>query len=201
MAEKLKAIFLGLTWVQVVLCIAAAGALFYFTLDQSQLANRKDTIVETRSKINETKDKLEEAKKFEQEFEQRRKGYGETVAKLQQMQGALPKQFFLPDLLNDIVSETKHVDLDVTTISPDRDEEKKELYSTLGVNIEARGSFLQFLVFLDRLANMKRLVGVASIALSRDGEGTVALEGGGTPYPALHARIRILAYRYSAGSG
>jgi Tfp pilus assembly protein PilO len=199
--DKAKSFLLALTWVHVAAVIALLSAYYYFTLDQSEIENRKSSIVELQSQIVQHKAKIEEAKKFELEFEQRKKGYATTVAKLQEMQGALPKQFFLPDLLNDIVGETKRVDLDVTSVSPDPKEEKKELYSTLGVNLEARGSFLQFLVFLDRLATMKRLVGVASIVLDRDGESTIMVDGSRVPFPALRAKIRIVAYRYGSGPG
>lgn len=194
MVDRIKNFLINLSWAHVLGVIVLAGAFFYFTLDQSEWRAKVDGIKTNRDNIEKIKVKIEEAKKFELEFEQRKKQYADMVKELQQMQGALPKQFSIPDLLGDILAETKAVDLDVISIAPDIKEEKKELYSSLGINMEARGSFKQILVLLDRFAVMKRLVGVSTVTIARDGDMGVGTSDAISP--GLKAKFKILAYRY-----
>ena len=131
------------------------------------------------------------------------------------MQGALPRQFFLPELLSEILKEAKQLEVEVVSIKPDEKEEQKELYNSLGFNIQARGTFLQFFIFLDRLANMKRLVNVDRFSVELDSErklvtlggeeGAFAsskLTGGRAAYPGVRVQnLRIITYRYKGAAG
>lgn len=193
MLDKVKDLILGLSWVRVVLLIVIAGALFFYTLDQTDLKSKEDAIVVAKAKTTELNNKIEAAKRFEIEFEQRKKKYAEAVKQLQEVQGALPKQFFLPDVLNDLLTEARNVDLDVLSVNPEQSEQRHDLYSTLGIKLEARGTYLQLFVFLDRLANMKRLVGVSKLAMNKEGEASTST------HPTVRASIQILTYRYGGG--
>ena len=74
--------------------------------------------------------------------------------------------------------------------------------------MEVRGTFLQFFVFLDRLANLKRLVSVENFRIAREGEQFITLggnegafaatklSGGKTAYPEARGTVRIITYRY-----
>ncbi len=209
MADKIKNFLEKLTWTHVVLFVTACGAFFYFTLDTSQVQAREDAIVSSTQTHANLEKKLVEAKQFEKEYDAKKKRYAELVKELQAMQGALPKQFFLPDLLSDILREAKQLEVEINQIVPDGKEGTQELYSSLGFNIEARGTFLQFFILLDRLASMKRVVGIHTIKLSRDterlaitlggDEGAFAgskMSGGRQVYPGIKASIRLLTYRY-----
>lgn len=209
MLDKFKNFMDKISWQHVAGIVVASAVLFYFMLDTAPLQTRKEAIVANTQTLTNLEKKLDEAKAFEREFDQKKKKYAELVKELQAMQGALPKQFFLPDLLSDILREAKQLELEITSITPDAKESTEELYSSLGFNIEARGTFLQFFIFLDRLAAMKRLVAVSSIRLFREAErpavtlggdeGAFAgskMSGGRQVYPGVRATIRVITYRY-----
>jgi Tfp pilus assembly protein PilO len=207
--SRLKELLEKLKWAHVALAIGLAGVFFYYTLDQSEIEIREQGIVQGRSEITNLERKIQEAKDFERQFEEKKKRYSELVKELQKIQGALPKQFFLPDLLSDLLREAKQLEVEIISIRPDPAETTSDLYNSLGFNIEARGTFLQFFILLDRMAAMKRLVNVQNFSLERDSarktltlggeEGAFAgskLTGGRTVYPGVRGTLRVITYRY-----
>ncbi len=205
---QLKGMLEKLQWVHVALIVGLSAAFFYFTLDQTEIDIAGQGIISTQEEIKNLQKKIGEAKDFEQQFAAKKKRYAELVKELQQLQGALPKQFFLPDLLSDLLREAKQLEVEIISIKPDAAETPDELYNSLGFSIEAKGTFLQFFIFLDRLANMKRLVSVQNFTIERDGlkqvtlggsEGpfsSTKLTGGSTVYPGIKGNVRVVTYRY-----
>ena len=209
MANKLKNLLEKVTWTQAVFLVGAAFAFYYFAQDTSLVESRKDAIASSVQTLANLEKKLAEAKKFELEYDAKKKHFAELVKELQALQGALPRQFFLPDLLSDILRESKQLEIEITQIVPDGKEEPQELYSSLGFNLEAKGTFLQFFILMDRLASMKRLIGITTIKLIRDPErvsvslggeeGAFAgtnMSGGRQTFSGIKATIRLLTYRY-----
>lgn len=214
MVDKIKDILEKLKWVHVALIIAGGAAFFYFTLDQTEIEMREQSVAEIDNDIRMLERKIKEATEFEKQYAEKRKRFKELADELQKLQGALPKQFFLPDLLSDLLREAKQLEIEIVSIKPDEREEQKELYNSLGFSVEARGTFLQFFIFLDRLANMKRLVSVDDFQIDRDSEresvtlggeeGVFAgtkLSGGRSSYPGIRAKLRVITYRYRGAAG
>ncbi len=210
---RFKELLEKLQWSHVILIIGGAAAFFYFTLDHSEIETRQQNIEITKNEIETSTRKIEEAKQFELQFEEKKKRYADLVKELQKLQGALPKQFFLPDLLSELLREAKQLEIEIVSIKPDAKETTGELYNSLGFNIEAKGTFLQFFIFLDRMANLKRLVSVEDFSIEKEGlkfislggiEGAFAaskLAGGKTSYPAVRSAMRVITYRYRGGGG
>lgn len=209
MQERIKNLILRLNWSHVVVLIGCAGALFYFTLDRSELESKEQSQVSIQQELNTLERKVNEAREFERQFDDKKKKYTQLVKELQQLQSALPKQFYLPDLLTDLFKEAKQLEIEITTIQPDSKEEEKELYNSLGFSIEARGTFIQMLIFLDRMAHMKRLLNVENFSLNVDrqrptqtlggDQGAFAstnMSGGRSVYPGIKATLRVVTYRY-----
>lgn len=207
--NRLKALLEKLKWSTVLVLIVAGAGLSYYNLDQTEIESREQRIEGEKSTITGLERQLAEAKEFERQFAEKKKRYAELVKELQKLQGALPRQFFLPDLLADIINEAKQLEIEIVRLQPDDRETTGELYNTLGFDIEAKGTFLQFFIFIDRIANMKRLVNVARFEMDKDNErknvtlggseGAFAernLSGGRIVFPGLTGKIRLLTYRY-----
>lgn len=214
MLQRLKAALERLKWSHVILFVGAGTAYFYFSLDSTEIESREQGILTEEQSIASLERKIQEAKEFERQFEEKKKRYADLVKSLQSLKEALPRQFFLPDLLSDLLREAKQLEIEITLIRPDAREESRELYNSLGFSIEARGTFLQFFIFLDRMANMSRLINVESFRIDRDPgrvaltlggeEGAFAgskLTGGRGVYPGIVGQIRVLTYRYRGAGG
>ncbi|NUM88016.1 MAG: type 4a pilus biogenesis protein PilO [Bdellovibrionales bacterium] len=213
MLQKLIPALQKLTWNTAAVIVVLYAVYCYFTLDTAQIENLTNGIAGQEKEIVKLKEKVQEAKNFEKEFEGRKKRYQEKVKQLQTLQGALPKQFYLPDLLSDLLREAKQLELEIVQIQPDAKEAAQDLYATLGFNIELRGTFVQMFIFLDRMAHMKRLVDVVSFGVSKDtSRATVTLGGedgafasskmggGKLAYPGIRSSLRVVTYRYKGSA-
>jgi Tfp pilus assembly protein PilO len=207
--NRLKAFLEKLRWPTVILLIAAFTGFSFYNLDQTEIESREGRIETEKSQITVLQRQIAEAKEFERQFAEKKKRYAELVKELQKLQGALPRQFYLPDLLSDIINEAKQLEIEIVSLKPDDRENSEELYNSLGFEIETKGTFLQFFLFMDRIANMKRLVNVWKMEVDKDNErknvtlggteGAFAehnLSGGRIVYPGLTAKFRLLTYRY-----
>lgn len=207
--DRLRELLSKLTWPMVAIIVGAGAAFFYFMIDQSEVEARQQNISLISTEIQGQKKKIQEAVEFEKQFEEKKRRYVDLVKELQRLQGALPRQFFLPDLLSELITEAKRLEVEIVSIRPAEKETVGDLYNSLDFKIEARGTFLQFFIFLDRLASLKRLVGVKDFSLVRDDsrptvtlggdEGAFAsakLQGGRMVYPGVTGRFTIVTHRY-----
>jgi len=207
--DRLKSFIEQLKWKTVIIVVTVFTLFSYYSLDQTEIESREQRIQTENSDIASLEKKIAEAKEFERQFTEKKKRYADLVKELQKIQGALPRQFYLPDLLADIITEAKQLEIEIVKLQPDDRETTGELYNSLGFDIEAKGTFLQFFIFMDRIAQMKRLVNISKFVIDKDSErknvtlggteGAFAerkLAGGRIVYPGLNATIKVLTYRY-----
>jgi type IV pilus assembly protein PilO len=213
MIQRLKGLLGQLKWVHVIVIMGLGAGFIYYNLDTSELDQKEQAIQTEQQSIAGLERKLQEAKEFERQLEEKKKKYKELVNALAALKESLPKQFFLPDLLSDILKEAKQLELEVTLIRPDQKEEQGELYNSLGFGLEVKGTFVQLFVFFDRVARLARLINVESFSIQKDGqrasvvlggsEGAFAgskLSGGRSPQVGVSATMRLITYRYRGGS-
>ena len=153
MIQRLKGLLGQLKWVHVIVIMGLGAGFIYYNLDTSELDQKEQAIQTEQQSIAGLERKLQEAKEFERQLEEKKRKYKELVNALAALKESLPKQFFLPDLLSDILKEAKQLELEVTLIRPDQKEEQGELYNSLGFGLEVKGTFVQLFVFFDHLAN------------------------------------------------
>lgn len=213
MLQRIKDLLEKIKWSHVILVVGGGAAFFYFTLDNSDIESREQAIQTEQQSVANLERKITEAKEFERQFEEKKRRYAELVKSLQSLKEALPRNFFMPDLFSDILREAKQLEIEITFIRPDTREEQAELYNSLGFTVEAKGTFLQFFIFLDRVAHMARLLNVESFKIERDSqraqvalggeEGAFAgtkLTGGRSVYPGISVNFRVITYRYRGGT-
>lgn len=206
---RFKELLEKMKWTHVLLILGMGAAFFFYSIDTSEVDMRVQGIQNLKSEIETLRGKINEAKEFELQFEEKKRRYAELVKELQKIQGALPKQFFLPDLLADLMKEARQLEIDLVSIKADPKEVTGDLYNSWGFDIEVSGTFVQFFIYLDRLANLKRLVSVENFKIDRTGGGkfltlggsdgafaATKLAGGKTAFPELKATIRVITYRY-----
>lgn len=213
--DKVKELLERLTWTYTILGIVAGAGYFYFQLDQTELDTLDAAIIEGQKQITTTQQKIAEAKEFERQFDEKKRKYADLVKELQKIQGALPKQILLYDLLSELLREAKKLEINVSSIVPDASESpgKDDLFSQLGFDIAWSGTFVQFFILLDRLSNLNRLVSVDSFDITPKIEekvtlggekgmfATTNLTGGRTLYNKVSGKVRVITYRYKEKGG
>src|SRR4051794_39025189 len=100
MFGRFKSMLERLKWMHVLLIVGAGAAVFFFMQDNSEIDQKEQGIQSEQGNIAGLERKIQEAKEFERQFEEKKKRYADLVKQLQNLKEALPRQFFLPDLLS-----------------------------------------------------------------------------------------------------
>lgn len=206
--EKLKEALGKIKWAHVLAFLVVYALYGAYSQDMSDIETEEAHVKQLRQQIENTKRKIAEAKEFEKQIEVKKAALAELDSQLRSKKAELPKNFNVPELLSDIFTEAQQVGLEVENVTPDQNETKAELYASMKIEVKTRGTFLQLFIFLDRLAKLKRLVGVNSVALNVAGPSdritlkgtTVALSGkkltgGDKTFRQVNGSISLLAYR------
>ena len=136
MLDSLKKYLSKLTWTYIAIISVAACAGFYFMTDNTDLENKQNEIDAGLANNEKLQAKVDESKKFAEQLDVKKKLYADLSKKLLNSDNSLPKQFYLPDLLNDILREGKQLQLEISSIVPDAKEELSEFYGSLSFNLD-----------------------------------------------------------------
>lgn len=208
MQEKVFEALNKLSWQYTIIFCLLIVAYFYFTLDMSQLEGKRQTFMTAKSTMNALEAKLRETEQFERDLDNRKKNYLSLVKKFQQTQSRLPTKLNMPTILGEVLEQAGNVGLELNNINPEQKERDHQIYNSQGISLEARGTYIQFIIFFDRLSRNERVYGVNSLFLERDGDGQrIPLSGildtgsgrakvaGERQLYALKGNFRLLAYR------
>lgn len=146
----------------VVLLVAAVFVYFFYMPVQGKLDRLSNEEMKLRRKLSEVRSVANNEEKVKKEIEllQRR-----LQAALQQ----LPDQKELPVLLTDISSLGKNVGLDFEAFRP-KEEQKREFYAEVPIEIEFTGRFHDVARFFDEVARLSRIVNVGELNIEIENE-------------------------------
>lgn len=207
MQEKIIEQLNKLNWQYTIMIVLAYGAYSYLTWDDTEITQKMNQMLTSKSIIKSLQAKVDEVEKFEAELDDRKKAYLGLVKRLQQTQSRLPTKLHMPTILGEILAESKNVGLELNAIDPDAQEQDHQIYNSQGITLQARGTYIQFIIFFDRISRNERVFGVSSIVMNRDGESKVPLSGilnrgadnatvtGEKRYHALNGQFKLLAFR------
>ena len=204
--EKLFDALRKFQWIHALLIAGAYGGYTFYFQDTSEVDQRKTQLRVVKNNIKNTNVQIQQAEKFEIEYENKKRDLATLEEKLRKKRTELPRTFDIPGLLTILFNEAEQIGLEIIRVVPDANEKKTELFASLKIEIDSRGTFLQIFIFLDRLSKLKKLVGVTRV-LMNTGSGTISLKGttgalsrktltgGDKAYTAVTAKIILLAYR------
>ena len=116
---------------------------------------------------------LAKAKKNAAELNDWRNKMKQKEAQYKQVMRALPEKEEIPSLLTGISQAGKDAGLEFLLFQP-KPESPKDFYAEIPVDISVSGSYHQVAVFLDKVANLPRIVNIRDIKMvpqSKQGEG------------------------------
>lgn len=115
-------------------------------------------------KIKALNKKIEEAKIFKANLEVSKNRVKEVVAQIDTVQRQLPNQINDTEILEFFSSEAKQLNINAG-FNPGM-EETRDFYIAKKYNIDGKGTYLQFLIYFERIANSERLINVQSVKFS-----------------------------------
>lgn len=147
--------------------------LFNLCVDYIQYQEQKQQKLSDKpnleKRVTVLKEKIEQAKIFQQDLEASKKRVEEVASQIEQVQRQLPNSISDTDILqffSEQVSELKIRGVSQEALR----EEARGFYSAKKYRFQAIGTYLQFLIFFERLAQSERLFNVTSLTIKESAE-------------------------------
>ena len=136
---------------------------FYTRLDEHNtmvngILEQKAPLEEKIAGLNK---KLEEAKIFMANLEVSKKRVQEVAGQIEQVQRQLPNQINDTEILDFFSTEAKLLNINAS-FNPGA-EESRDFYIAKKYNLSARGTYLQFMIYFERISNSERLINIQSL--------------------------------------
>ncbi len=153
-------------WGLVIVVVGASAGYGFYTQDKSILEQKASEINGINSQISTIKSKMSEIKRFEEQYAKKQRELQKIEEELQKKKVSLKNEIDLPALLIAIFKEAEQVGIIIEKVTPQEGEDRKELYSTRKISFSVEATFLQFFIFVDRLAKFQQLIGVSNFSLT-----------------------------------
>jgi Tfp pilus assembly protein PilO len=128
---------------------------------QSEIPTVEAEIVKLKSKVKEITDFIKKADEYKVRVE-------EVAKNIESVQKQLPAETNDAQILSAFQSEMKVLNIRDTTMEP-RAEETSQYFISKDYSVKASGTFLQFLIFFERIGNATRIYNVKSLKLTTNG--------------------------------
>ncbi len=175
----------------VIVVLAYLGYQFYdFELGaQGARAMHQAAITAKTAEIEQFKKKKIEAEKFYSQLESKRQELYRLIDDLNGMQASLSDGLEVPAMIKLLVTEAKNTGIKVDRIEPGAKKEK-EFYLEQEFRLTVRGTYVQVVTFLDRVAHLKRILRIEGFDLAPKNQSS-------SKYIISEAKLSVRAYQYA----
>ena len=143
------------------LILLLEGAAFFYGLQQPKFKQ----LNELNAKLNDLQNRIQENRKIADNLPRLKKEYEQLQKELAGALTELPNQKEIPSLLTSITNVGKGAGLDFLLFRP-KNEEPKDFYSAVPVDIAVSGSFYSVANFFVAVSNLPRIVNIDNVAVS-----------------------------------
>ncbi|MBF0361412.1 MAG: type 4a pilus biogenesis protein PilO [Oligoflexia bacterium] len=147
-----------------------------------------------QSKIEDNKRRNKKALEFEKNLEASKARIKEVSAQIESVQKQLPNTISDSEILDLFSKEASMMNIKNIYLTPLKEEER-EFYFAKQYEVKGEGTYLQFLIFFERLSSADRLLNVTSLNL---GQSTGKNKG---KYQQLKLSSVMEAFRYNPAYG
>lgn len=189
--EKLKEQLAKIPLIPVLLIWAAFLGWEYYSYessDTSPLVQKRIEMESVRSENTGLETQLQKVKEFAKNLEIKKLEIRSLTQELDALKTSISEDLDLPDFMKSTLTEARKVGLTVLSLKPTKGT-KHEYYAEQAFDLKFRGAFVQVVVFLDRLANMQKVVRVDNFEMKPFGSPTAKIV-------ELQGTVEIKAYRY-----
>lgn len=165
--NKLKNLFLRMI---PFLLMGWTGYGFYerYEAHQVKLKSLTDVRSGIEGKTKLSKLKLKKITKFKANLEKSKKRIVEVNEQIKKVQRQLPSNINDTDVISQIQEEAELLNLKESVVNPSK-EEVKGFYISKEYEFDSIGTYLQFIIFFERLKKAERLYNVKKLVIKNDG--------------------------------
>ncbi|MBF0300734.1 MAG: type 4a pilus biogenesis protein PilO [Oligoflexia bacterium] len=136
-----------------------------FTSTQEEYSKINQELADVNAKIDDNKRRNKKALEFEKNLEASKARIKEVSSQIENVQQQLPNTISDSEILDLFSKEANFMNIKNINLTPLKEEEK-DFYFAKQYEVKGEGTYLQFLVFFERLSSSDRLLNVNSLALS-----------------------------------
>ncbi len=173
--------------------IIAYGAFEAWTTYQTheeEMTSLEASIPQIQSQINRAKKEKKQIKSYLRDIEEAKKNIELVALEVEKLQKKLPETIKDAENLSLIKKIAEGLNIKKIFLSPGI-EENKGFYLTKRYEFTATGTFLQFLIFFEKIGGSERLLNIREVELRRS---TDKQRG---RFQLTNARVVVEAYRYN----
>lgn len=162
---------------------------YNFVNDAGSTLNRKKQQVATaQTEIDGLHSKIKKMNDFSQTLNLKKAELRSLAQELESTKASLPETLDIPDLMKTLLIEAKRAGLTVTSLKPGASK-VADYYGEQILEFESTGIYFQFLAFLDRIANLQKIIRIENIKFT-------PVSASNAKYVQLKSTIDFKAYRY-----
>lgn len=151
----------------IIIAYSAYGFYESYSSHEEELAMINDQIPGIEQQIQASQKKLDEIKQFREDIEQSKEKVNLVFANIERVQKQLPSEISDIEVLDYFTKEARG--LNIPEIEPNPlQEQPLGFYVSKPYKVIGRGTFLQFLVYLERINGSERLYNIRSLKLQAD---------------------------------
>ena len=161
-----------------------------YTAHEEAVEREKGKIDVIKNKIKRKERDLELLESFKRDLENSKRKVESVASQIEKVQRQLPNSISDPEILDVFHSEAKLVNIKRIGLNP-KDEKNHGFYYSKRYGFQGTGTFLQFLVFFERLSNRERILNISRLEV-KNSEGK---QKGRFQLVDMNAELE--AYRYN----
>lgn len=154
------------------------------------VSQHQNRLTEIRTEIENLKKKIIEAKEFEKTLEAKKEELRSKVKRMFEYESLFADKIEVPILMKLFVTEAKRLNIKIDKIEP-MNVAAREYYFEQEFKITMSGDYNKYLLFMNRIARMQRLIRVSELSMVAD--KTDVFKGA----PIVKGILNLKAYRYS----
>lgn len=165
---------------------------FYHDAD-SPLLIKQGEVAAAADEVAKLKDKVKTLNDFVQSLEYKKAELRALAQQLEETKAVLVENQDQSDMKKILLTEAKRSGLQVTSIvpltSPQGDRKAEEYYTSQRFELKSMGVYFQYVAFLDRIANLQKIIHVQSAVFTSDTPPT-------SKYVELKSTMNLKAFSY-----
>jgi Tfp pilus assembly protein PilO len=150
----------------------------------------EESIAETNQRVTKAQKTLGEIRDFESNIEVLKKRIDDIIKQIDEMKKSFPETIVDAEILGDLSKEATSLNLQTPAVAP-REEFDRGFYFAKQFEMKARGTYLQFIVFFERLSKKQKIFNVQYMKIFND----QTLQKG--RYGLLNIETLIESFRYN----
>jgi Tfp pilus assembly protein PilO len=151
--------------------IIYAAAIIYQAYDQNQKTDSEmqEKIPQIQAQIQKERNERQKLEKYFKDIQEAKDRIEQVAQKLEKLQKQLPEEVSDAENLNIIRTIAESVNMRNILLSPGEDK-VNGFYISKEYRLKTTGTYLQFLVFLEKLAQQERILNVKSVLMEKEKE-------------------------------